>query len=186
MLGFMVSPPRSNPAAPKSENTVSIPCPDATATTAISAASGLELKYRRGETLVLAEPSVTPADRFRGLGNPNAVNGVVAGTGIHWVEVCGLRLDYRDNRLWLLLNPRTHLIWNDEASPEDKNRAKDFVRERMARRYNSQSNDLLESWRTILLGADKGEVGLTTGPFTKGIGASFTVNTVSGFSGRNQ
>lgn len=153
--------------------------------TAISAASGLELKYQRGETLVLAEPTVTPANHFRGLGNPNAVNGIVAGTGIDWVEVCGLRLDFRDDRLWLLLNPRTHLIWNDEASPEEKNKAKDFVRERMARRYNSQSNDLLESWRTILLGADKGEVALTAGPFTKGIGASFTINTVSGFSGRS-
>jgi hypothetical protein len=153
---------------------------------AIAEASGLELKYRRGETLALADPGVTPAGRFRGLGNPNAVKGVVDGTSIDWVEVCSLRLDHRDDRLWLLLDPRTHLIWNDEASPEDKNKAKDFVRERMARRYNSQSNDLLESWRTILLGTDKRDVTLTAGPFTKGIGASFTINTVSGFSGRSQ
>ncbi len=153
---------------------------------AIAEASGLELKYRRGETLALADPSVTPASRFRGLGTPNAVNGIVAGTGIDWVEACGLRLDYRDDRLWLLLNPRTHLIWTDGASPEDKNKAKDFARERMARRYNSQSNDLLECWRTILLGTDKGDVTLTAGPFTKGIGASYTINTVSGFSARTQ
>jgi len=153
---------------------------------AIADSSSLELKYRRGETLTLADPSVTPVGRFRGLGDPNAVNGIVPGTSIEWVEVCGLRLDYRDDQLWLLLNPRTHVIWNDDASLDDRNKAKDFARERMARRYNSQANDLLDSWRTILLGADKGEVTLTTGPFTKGIGASFTINTISGFSGRSQ
>ena len=154
--------------------------------TAISEASGLELKYRRSETLAVADPNVTPAHRFRGLGNPNAVKGVVDGTCIEWVEVCGLRLDYRDDRLWLLLDPRTHIVWIDDTGPEERNKAKDFVRERMARRYNSQSNDLLESWRTILLGADKGDATLTVGPFTNGIGASFTINTVSGFSGRTQ
>jgi hypothetical protein len=153
---------------------------------AIAANSDLKLKYRRGETLALADPKVTPVGRFRGLGNPNAVQGVVPGTSIEWVEICGLRLDFRDNRLWLLLNPWTHVIWNDATNPEDGNKAKDFVRERMARRYNSQANDLLESWRTILFGVDKGEVTLTTGPFQKGIGASFTVNTISGFSGRSQ
>lgn len=151
---------------------------------AIADNSGLELKHRRSETLVFASPKVTPANRFRGLGSPNAVNGVVPKTNIEWIEVCGLRLDYRDDQLWLLLNPRTGIIWNDAANSEDKEKAKNFVRERMARRYNFHANYLLESWKNILLGTSHGEVTLAVGPFRKGMAASFTINTVSGFSRR--
>ena len=152
---------------------------------AIADKARLDLKHRRAETLALADPNVTPANRFRGLGHPNAVNGTVPGTDIEWVEVCGLRLDYRDDRLWLLLKPRTHIIWNDAAGVEDSNKAKDFVRERMARRYNSWANNLLESWRSILLGTGRGEVTLTAGPFHGGISAIFTIDVTSGFSRRS-
>lgn len=153
---------------------------------AIADNSGLELKHRRSGTLVFANPKVTPANRFKGLGNPNAVNGIVPGTNIEWAEVCGLRLDYRDEQLWLLLNPRTGIIWNDAVSLEDGKKAKNFVRERMAKRYNSHANCLLESWKSILLGTSQGEVTLAVGPFRRGMAASFTINTVSGFSGRKQ
>ncbi|WP_051882337.1 SIR2 family NAD-dependent protein deacylase [Parvularcula oceani] len=152
---------------------------------ALSATSGLPLTYRRGETLVLANPRVVPSDRLVGLGYPRAVSGVVGSTGINWNEACSLRLDFKGGRLWLLLEPKVHLEWGEENTAAQRNEANEFVRERTARRYNGPSNSLLESWRTILLGSADGDVSLSAGSFDKGIGASFTISTVSGFSGRD-
>ncbi len=150
----------------------------------IAERAGVDLMYRRGETLALADSTSTPRERFRGLKDPADVHGIVPGTGVQWREACGLRLDFKDGRLWMLLEPRLVIHWNDEVGGEEADRAKDFTRERTARRYNSQANELLDSWRTILLGSDVGQVTLVAGPFLRGIGASFTVDTTSGFSGR--
>jgi NAD-dependent SIR2 family protein deacetylase len=68
---------------------------------------------------------------------------------LHWHEGVSTRLEWADDRLWLLIDPCT--IFN---GINDANRAfaADFARERTVRRYNRQLNDLLAFWAAHLAG----------------------------------
>jgi hypothetical protein len=91
------------------------------------------------------------------------LSGTVAGfPDLTWREGIGVRLEWADDRLWLLVETRT--VFSGIA---DDNRAAavDFSRERTVRRYNQQLNDLISFWSQKLakngeelraLGADAG------------------------------
>lgn len=109
------------------------------------------------------------------------VVGTVSKSGIAWSEAARIRLEYRIDRLWLLIEPTIAI---DEAVarplPDD---VKEFVRERLALRYNATWNQILDGWADVLIGrANSGEIRA----FGRGDGldAVFSISRTTAFSWR--
>ena len=151
----------------------------------LSQDSGLRILRRRGENLFLADPETTSPKTFSGLKYPlSAVAGTVGNTGLKWYEACAVRLDFRLERLWLLLDPTVVVEWPENADKPARDQAKEFIRRRLATRYNNSANSMLDGWKKILIGDGDEPILLNAVPHKKGLGASFELSPVSGFSGR--
>ena len=91
-------------------------------------------------------PTWAPLKRHVG-----ALSGAVPGIpALHWFEGLEIRLEWANDRLWLLLEPRT--IFNG-ITPDNKGVAADFARERTVKRYNRNLNDLIDFWARTLAGS---------------------------------
>lgn len=103
-------------------------------------------------------------------------------SGAHWGEAVALRLDWRLDRLWLLLDP---IIWATRSQGPRPARDMDFIRERRARRYNPQADELLQAWIDVLLG---GETLARVSSFgsTDGVDAAFVLDGTTAYSRRAQ
>jgi NAD-dependent SIR2 family protein deacetylase len=116
-------------------------------TRAIVRGRGVEAIHRlSADLLAPADPS---APEWSHLGR---LVGTLAGSvpdhpELRWREGLSTRLDWADNRLWLLLDPCTVFDGIDDAN---KTFAADFARERTVRRYNPQLNELLGFWASHL------------------------------------
>ena len=108
-----------------------------------------------------------------------SLNGTIPQTDLYWCEALRLKLEYYLGRLWLLLEPTIHFA--DPRTEQEKYAAADFVRERLAVRYNRQWNSILEAWISIIIG-NGDERQLSAFGISDGIDASFTVAKVTGFS----
>lgn len=97
---------------------------------------------------------------------------------LKWKEGVGIRLDWVDERLWLLLEPRTVF---EGLTRENRAAATDFARERIVRRYNPALNALLEFWSMLFASPqrDLPALGISTG-----VNAAFRLGDVTAFSGR--
>lgn len=109
------------------------------------------------------------------------LSGTTSG-GVPWTEACQLRLDYRMDRLWLLLSPVVLVDFSDDTSDDAKAQAKELQRDRRVRRYNQQSNAILDGWIQAIFGTTRETVTLGIEGGT-GIGARFEVLPITGFSG---
>jgi hypothetical protein len=79
-----------------------------------------------------------------------ALGGVVkVSPDLQWHEGVATRLEWADDRLWLLVEPRTVFEGITEAN---RGIAADFARERTVRRYNRQLNGLIALWAKHLAG----------------------------------
>lgn len=145
-----------------------------------------EIEIVRRGPRVFALPNtslVKPAD-FESLGiKPlDAVSGVVGKTGIRWTECCDLRLDYKLDRLWLLIEPRIYRQIPEESSESQIEQSQEFVRARSAGRFNPKANAMLTGWSSLLVG--KGEsTTLRAFSISDGIDATFEMSGITGFSG---
>lgn len=127
--------------------------------------------------------TVSPAQFRHGNTNPvDVLTGTIGNTGIRWTECCELRLDYKLDRLWLLMDPRIHRHIPEEATAEQIDESKEFVRSRLAGRFNPKANAMLSGWASLLLGTDR-TVTLRSFGISDGIDATFEMSTVTGFSG---
>jgi NAD-dependent SIR2 family protein deacetylase len=97
---------------------------------------------------------------------------------LRWREGVGIRLDWADDRLWLLIEPR---IVFEGITDENKAAAADFGRERVVRRYNKQLNDLVSFWTNLLAGGGNDLRALNIGD---GVDAVFRLSHITGFSRR--
>jgi hypothetical protein len=97
---------------------------------------------------------------------------------LRWQEGVGIRLDWADERLWLLLEPRTVFEGLTEAN---RAAATDFARERTVRRYNPALNALLEFWSTLFASPQRDLPALGV---SAGVDAAFRLGDVTAFSGR--
>jgi hypothetical protein len=107
--------------------------------------------------------------------------GVVPQTPVTWLEACRVRLEHRLDRLWLLVEPT---IWYGETTDEAAVRiTKEFVRNRLAARYNMAWNKILDGWGNVLVGdSDVGEIrALGT---ADGVDAVFRISKKPAFSWR--
>ncbi len=89
-----------------------------------------------------------------------------------------MRLDWADDRLWLLIEPR--IVYNG-MTPENRAAATDFTRERTVKRYNRSLNDLIAFWAGHIAG--RGEEMRALG-ISDGVDAVFALSPDTAFSRR--
>lgn len=124
---------------------------------------------------VPAEPDDSTWNRLRDLTGPLFGN-VTTVPDLQWREGISVRLDWADDRLWLLVEPRTVF---EGVTESNKMAATDFARERTIRRYNPVVNDLVDFWSRHLADDGKEMRAFDTGA---GIDAVFRLSTNSCFS----
>ena len=77
-----------------------------------------------------------------------SLSGSVPGhSDLTWREGVAVRLEWADDRLWFVYEPRTLI---DGSTEENRAGATDFSRERSVKRYNRQLNDLISFWGDLL------------------------------------
>jgi hypothetical protein len=144
---------------------------------AIVRGRGVEAIHRRSADLLApADPSAPEwSDLHRLVGT--LADSVPDRPELRWREGLSTRLDWADDRLWLLIDPCTVFDGIDDAN---KAFAADFARERTVRRYNRQLNDLLGFWASHLTG----ETELRALGIGDGIDAVFRLSSDTAFSRR--
>ena len=100
--------------------------------------------FRRRQSDLLA-PSDPMHAEWAGL---RSVVGEPAGTvsghpNLRWREGVGIRLDWADDRLWMLFEPR---IVFDKRDDTDRFAANEFALKRTAKRYNKKLDEMFEFW----------------------------------------
>jgi SIR2-like domain len=111
------------------------------------------------------------------------LTGSLAGTvpkhlELSWREGVAVRLDWADNRLWLLFEPR---IVFEGLTAENRGAATDFARERTVRRYNPALNALLSFWSDLFATPERDILALGVGA---GVDAAFRLGSTTAFSKR--
>lgn len=146
-------------------------------TRAIARQRGLDFNRRRSTDLWPADPEDNTWEPLRRL--VGSLSGSVKDfPELQWREGIGTRLDWANDCLWLLVDPRTIFIGITDAN---KAAAADFARERVVKRYNRQLNDLIAFWADLLAG-DGGDLrALGVGD---GVDAVFGLSPDTGFSRR--
>ena len=97
---------------------------------------------------------------------------------IRWHEGLSIRLEWSQDRLWLVFNPRTVF---EGVTDDNKAVAADFGRERTVRRYNSQLNGLLDFWSRYL---GEAQEDLRAFGIGDGVDAAFRIGSTTAFSRR--
>ncbi len=136
---------------------------------------GLTLERRRSRVRLRPVPGQVQASVFNtDSAKPvDKVSGLVPKTDVAWSEACGLRVDYRLEQLWLLIEPTVITELTAEASDDIVELTREFVRERRARRHNRLANALLEGWINLIVGRES-SVRLRTFGIADGISAPWT------------
>lgn len=113
----------------------------------------------------------------------NALIGTIPRTQLKWAEAVWIKLEYWLGRLWLLIEPT---IWVERT--EDDNlfsQSREFIRERLAGRFNPKWNEIVEAWSHIITnGQQQNEV--KAFGIADGVDASFTISAVTAFSRRTE
>jgi hypothetical protein len=148
-------------------------------TRAIARHRGLSLVRRgKADLLVPSDPqNIIWAELRKQVGS---LTGTVTGfPDLKWYEGIGIRLEWANEHLWLLVEPRTVFqgIIND-----NRGIAADFARERTVRRYNRQLNELIAFWAKQLAG-DGGD--MRTLGIGDGVDAVFRLSADTAFSRRS-
>lgn len=118
--------------------------------------------------------------------------GTVPNSVAPWSEALRLRLEYRLDRLWLLFEPTIWIKRELPAATEEGGErvaqprdvaGGEFIRQRLAGRYNQQWCKMIDAWvDTLLRGSQELEV--RTFGIADGIDPSFTISSVTAFSRR--
>lgn len=151
---------------------------------AIAGRPGLSLERRHSRVRLRPVPGQVQASIFNtDTAKPvDRVSGVVPRTDIPWSEACGLRVDYRLEQLWLLIEPTVTTELPADAPDEIVELTREFVRERRARRHNRFANALLDGWISLIVGREP-RVRLKTFGIADGVDAEFEILRTSAFSG---
>ncbi|KJS26970.1 MAG: hypothetical protein VR75_04965 [Hyphomonadaceae bacterium BRH_c29] len=148
---------------------------------ALSSFCGLDLVKRGSRSMFRTDKGFFKFNSQKLVKATGRLNGELGG-GISWAEACDVRLDYRLDRLWIMLDPSIIFDDDENTAPDDLQAAKDFVRERRVKRYNNVSNEILDGWVEVLFGPGKAPIQLGINGGT-GIGALFEILPVTAFSG---
>ncbi len=97
-----------------------------------------------------------------------------------WEEGVVVRLEWANEKLWLVFEPRTLLKGITEVN---RAAATDFSRERSVKRYNRPLNDLTSFWGDLLSASGKDLRALNV---STGVDAVFSLGTTTAFSRRSR
>jgi hypothetical protein len=118
-------------------------------TRAIARHRGLKF-IRRGRSDLLVPSDPRSPDWKELSGQVSGLTGTVKGyPELRWHEGVGTRLDWANEQLWLLIEPRTIF---EGITDDNRAAATDFARERTVKRYNRQLNGLIAFWAHHLAG----------------------------------
>jgi hypothetical protein len=108
-----------------------------------------------------------------------ALTGQVPNAPLIWSEGVELRLEGRMGQLWLVFEPTISIPQSEDLRETEAR--KEFIRSRVAGRYNGQTNPLFQAWGEILGtgSSDIAAFGLGSEP---GMEASFSINSTTAFS----
>jgi hypothetical protein len=140
------------------------------------------IKRRRRSRIVSVNPNLEKNLLFQPLkqavGN---IFGQIPEAPTLWMEAIRVRIEYRLDQLWLLMEPT---IWLEQNNDVDiPNAAKVFVKSRLAGRFNRQWNQIIDAWAHVITG---GEAKSTIRAFGigDGIDATFSILRITAFSKR--
>jgi hypothetical protein len=109
--------------------------------------------------------------------------GNVDGTEIGWAEAIRIRIEHRIDNLWLLMEPS---IWVGQTDDDHTYyTSREFIRQRLARRYNTEWNKIIDAWVSIITGGEK-ECTLRAFGISDGCDAVFNVSRTTAFSWREK
>lgn len=113
--------------------------------------------------------------------SPGKIHGKVFGlTDVFWAEAVSLRIEQRNDIVWLLLRPN---IWISPLT--ERKSAADFLRDRRLKRWNKQAFDILNAWIEILLGGVGQRRPVTVEAFPGSeYSAKFSISSLTAFSRR--
>jgi hypothetical protein len=143
-------------------------------------AHGRQLRAQHGRTKDLLVPTDPHHQDWMALKRlVGSVQGAVPGNpDLQWSEGIAIRLDWANDRMWLLFEPR---VVFDGLSAENAAAAADFGRERTVKRYNRQLNDLFAFWAGALAGDGSPLRALR---ISDGVDAAFRLSGETAFSRR--
>ncbi len=141
------------------------------------------MRWTRRRSTFRLTPEVHDDGSFARITKLMNIGSVVPGTSLQCQSALDVRLDVRFDRAWLLMEPS--IVFDESAAAADLEKARDYVREHLARLYNRQQSDILDAWIERLFGsADELRV------FALGIGdgldAAFTLSRTTAFTWRQK
>ena len=142
----------------------------------------VEVTRSAGHYVIAVDPTRANEEIFKSLRKAtNTVTGTVPQTQLRWAEAAWIKLEYWLDRLWLLIEPTVRV----ERTEDDDlfARSREFIRARLAGRYNSKWNELVEVWAHIITGGSP-ETTLKTFGIADGVDASFTISALTAYSRR--
>lgn len=122
------------------------------------------------------DPAAEKWKLLRKATNNPLTGGVPNTVGLTWYEGIELQLDWADDSVWLLIEPR---ILFDGLDQENRHAASSHAREMTFNRYNQSANSLIDYWTKAIAG----ELSLLDGETEI---ASFQLHSKSGHSWRAQ
>jgi len=136
----------------------------------------------RRRRLVVVDPLRSSQPEYRELrAAVSPLNGRIPTTETEWAEAVRVRLECRLGRLWLIAEPT---IWVEDFENDAlRGGVKEFVRERLARRYNLTWNKILDGWADLLVG-DSEAVQVCAFGTGEGVDAVFEIGRTTAFSWR--
>jgi NAD-dependent SIR2 family protein deacetylase len=150
---------------------------------ALKSAGPFRVERRRSSYFLIPDPDKISSDAFVKLKEgASSIAGRVPKTDVSWSEALRFRIDHQLGRLWLLVEPTIYL--HEPIGDEFRDASDDFIRERLATRYNRQWNTLLDAWVSLIM-ANSDERKLSALGIADGIDASFTLSRITGFSRRS-
>lgn len=111
------------------------------------------------------------------------ISGTVPGTSILARPALDVRLDVRFGRAWLLMEPT--IMFDEASSPSDVEKARDYVRERLAKLYNRQYSELLDAWIERLFDSEN-ELRISALGIADGLDAAFAISRTTAFTWRQK
>jgi hypothetical protein len=142
---------------------------------------GLVSERRRGQRILRIDPKEEASIRLAPLkGVLKMIYGTVGSTSVAWAEAMEIHLEYRMNRLWLVIEPA---VWVAKPSDQEREIVREFQRERQAVRYNRMANELLGAWCEVISGKQP-VAKLSAFGISDGIDAVFEVGDTTAFSRR--
>ena len=107
--------------------------------------------------------------------------GKIPNTSLSWGEALAIRLEFSLDRLWLLIEPTVLGSKSDIAA--ELGTRKEFLREKLATRFNKVWNQLLDAWIEVL-SAGQPRWSVSAFGLSNGVDALFEVHGTTGFSWR--